>query len=70
MDDEMSEIELGELGLLGLEDTCTKKYFSSILSRQIQLLKETLTKAKDQNKLGVLNMQQKDKLKLIRESKK
>ena len=32
MDNEMSEIELGDLDLLGLEDAFTKKYFSSIPS--------------------------------------
>ena len=70
MDDEMLEIEQGELDLLGLEYSCIKKISSSIPALQIQLLKETLTKAKDQNKLGVLNIHKKEKLKLIQESKK
>ena len=70
MDEEMSQIEMGELNLLGLDYSYTKKYFSSIPSYQIQLLKEALRKAKVQNKLGVINIQQKDKQRLMWESKK
>ena len=46
MDEEMSEIELGDLDLLGLEDTCTKKDSRYIPSYEIQLLKESLANIK------------------------
>ena len=60
MDEEMEEIEIGGMDLLGLEDACTIKAFISILPTQIQILKESLAKEKSQNKLGFQSTPQKD----------
>ena len=44
MHEEMVEIEIGGLDLLGMEDACTRKSFYSITPTQIQILKEALAK--------------------------
>ena len=64
MDEEMVEIEIGGLDLLGMEAACTWKEFSSIPPTQIQLLKDALAKEKAQNKLGVHIIHLKDKKKV------
>ena len=63
MDEEMQEIDLGELYLVGIEDTYDRKSYESIFSRQIQLLQKALAKPKSQNNLEIYNPPQKDKQK-------
>ena len=55
----MKEAFLDGLDLQGLEDMCIRKSFDSITVRQIQLLQEALSKAKDQT-LGVEKSRQKE----------
>ena len=69
MDEEMFELELGDLDLLGLEDACARQDFHSISPKQIQLLTAALTKVK-QSKLGIQILPQKEKQKIQKESKK
>ena len=70
MDEEMVEIEIGGLDLLGMEDACTQKAFISIPPTHIQLLKEYLSKAKGQNKLDIQSTHRKDKQKFERDNRK
>lgn len=53
MDEEMGELELGELDVIGMEDACRRNTFNSISQNPIQLLKEALHIARTTNKLGV-----------------
>ena len=46
MDEDMGDLDLGELDLLGLEDACNKRAFHMIAPKQIQVLKEVLDKDK------------------------
>jgi hypothetical protein len=46
MDEDMGDLDLGELDLLGLEDACKKHAFHMIAPKQIHLLKEVLNKSK------------------------
>ena len=46
MDEEMQEIDLVELYLVGIEDIYDRKSYESISSWQIQLLQEALAKPK------------------------
>ena len=56
MDEDMNDLELGDLDLLGLEESCHHKYFYVISSKKIQLLKDTLSKTKAISKLGIQNL--------------
>ena len=60
-EDVMKDVLLEGLYLLGIEDACTRKYFDSILTKQIQLLQKFLAKSKAQNQLVVSNSRQKEK---------
>ena len=69
-EDDMKDVLPEGLYLLRLEDACTRKYFDSILAKQIQLLQQFLTKSKAQNQLVVANTRQKQKQNAQQESKK
>jgi hypothetical protein len=47
MDEDMSDLALGDMDLLGLEDACRHNAFHAISPKHIQLLKDALIKAKE-----------------------
>ena len=53
MDEDMGDLDLGEIYLLGLEDACKKRSFHTIAPKKIHLLKEVLNKAKMQSRIGI-----------------
>ena len=53
MDDDMSDVEIGELDLQAVEEACKKKAFNSISPKQIQLLTNALHKANANCELGI-----------------
>jgi len=55
MDEDMGDLDLGELDLLGLEDACKKHAFHTISPKKINLLKEVLNKAKLHTRFGIQN---------------
>lgn len=46
MDEEIFELELGDLDISGIEEACAQKSFHSITPKQIQLLIASLYKVK------------------------
>ena len=42
IDEDMGELDLREIDLIGIEDACSYKSYRCISSKQIQLLKEAL----------------------------
>ena len=53
MDDDMSDVEIGELDLQALEEACKRKAFSSILPKKIQLLTDSRLKSNVKCDLGI-----------------
>jgi hypothetical protein len=70
MDDDMSDLDLGDIDLLGLEDACKQKAFHAISPKQIQLIKEVLKKSRARFKLGIQNNPQKYPKNVPRDTKK
>jgi acetate kinase len=70
MDEDMGDLDLGELDLLGLEDACKKHAFHTIAPKQIHLLKEVLNKAKCVARLGIQNNPPIDLKKVVKDLKK
>ena len=70
MDEEMGDIELGELDLAGLENACENHNLQNIAPKQIQMLTDILYTAKANNKLGIITANPKDINKGTKESKK
>ena len=70
MEEDSDGIELGDLEIIGLEDACKRKDFDKIKPHQIDTLAEVLSKAQQQEKLGVQLGSHWDSLKVAKESKK
>ena len=51
MDEDMNDLDLGDIDLLGLAESYRRKSYHAISSKQIQLLKDALSKAI--SKLGI-----------------
>ena len=70
MDEEMGDIDLGDLDLLGLEDAYKNNSFKDISPTHIQNITDILHTAKANNKLGIITANPKDTKKGSKESKK
>jgi hypothetical protein len=70
MDVEMSDLDLGDLDLHGMEDAFQRHTLNSISTKKIQLLKEALHKSRDRDKLGIQNIQQKELKRAVKDIKK
>ena len=70
MDEEMGDIELGELDLAGLENACENNNLQNIAPKQIQMLTNILHTAKANKKLGIVTTTPKETKKGNKESKK
>ena len=70
MEEDSEGLELGELDILGLEDSCRRKDFDTINPHQIDKLEKVLSKAHQQKKLGVQLGSHWDSLKITKESRK
>ena len=70
MDEEMGDIELGELDLAGLENACENHNLQNIAPKQIQMLTNILHTTKANNKLGIITANPKHTKKGTKESKK
>ena len=70
MDEEMGDIEIGELDLASLEKACKNNDPQNIAPKQIEMLTNILHKAKASNKLGIITANPKDYKKSNKESKK
>ena len=54
MDEDMWDIDLGDLYLLGLEDACKNNTLHAISPKKIQLLTDILNTARTRAKLGII----------------
>ena len=70
MDEEMGDIELGDLDLAGLEDACENNTFQDISPKQIKMVTEIIHTAKSNKKLGIVTTTPKETKKGTKESKK
>ena len=70
MDEEMGDIEIEDLDLAGLENSCKNNNPQNIAPKQIEMLKDILHTAKANNKLGIIAANPKDTKKGTKESKK
>ena len=70
MDEEMGDIELGDLDLVGLEDACKNNTFQDIAPKQIQMLTDILHNAKANKKLSIVTTTPKETKKGTKKSKK
>ena len=70
MDDDMSDVEIGELDLQALDETCKKQAFSSISPKKIQLLAHALHKVNVKCELGIQNVHPKYLRKSMKDIKK
>ena len=70
MDDDMSDVEIGELDLQALKEACKKKAFNSILPKKIQLLTDSHLKSNAKCDLGIQNVHPKELRKGMKDIKK
>ena len=70
MDEEMGDIDLGNLDLVGLEDAYKNNTFQDIAPKQIQMLTNILHTAKSNNKLGIVTNTPKEINKINKENKR
>jgi hypothetical protein len=70
MDEDMGDLYLSDLDLLGLEYACKKNTFHTITPKEIHLLKEVFHKDKLCGQLGIQNKPPADLKKAIKNLKK
>ena len=70
MVDDMGDIELGDVDLIGLEDACRNKTFHGIAPKKIHLIKDILIKSKSQSRLGIINCESKEANKSLENPKR
>ena len=70
MNEDMGDIDLGDLDLLRLEDACKNNTLHAIAPKQIQLLTNILNSSRTRAKLGIITNKPKETQKSLKESKK
>ena len=70
MEEDSEGFDMGDLDLIGLEDSYKNKEFDKILPHQIESLEVVLSKAHQHKKLGIQLGSHWDSLKVLKESRK